>query len=306
MKKILINYKYANYWSKKLSHIKELEITSDIQNKEIEIIFGHSKDILISNFRFYKNLKWIQLLSAGVDEILDNSNKEIISKYIITTSKGIHGQSMYEYVLHGILSLKNGNIFEKKKFDNWIRTRRNLALKQNQNILILGLGNIGKFMAEKFSNMNMNVDALVTSVRKNKYINRFFNDLKKIPLHKYSIIISTLPLTNQTRHIINDNFFNLVSKDVIFINLGRGETVDDLSLFNALSKKNIGGAILDVFSEETQKNKNYFFCNLNNCLCSPHIAGYFYESHNLFIEKFEKLFELYCKDKLKSDINLHY
>ena len=93
-----------------------------------------------------------------------------------------------------------------------------------------------------------------------------------------------------------------MNKDSIFINLGRGNTVDETALFQKLKKKEIGGAILDVHYNEPIK-KNYSLKNLDNCLCSPHISGYFNGSHDLFISKFEKLFQLYSLKKLKSEVN---
>ena len=93
-----------------------------------------------------------------------------------------------------------------------------------------------------------------------------------------------------------------MNREAIFVNLGRGETVDEHALFLKLKKKEIGGAILDVHSNEPVK-KNFLFKNLDNCLCSPHISGYFNGSHDLFISKFEKLFQLYILKKLKSEVN---
>ena len=303
MKKILISGDLFKYWSMKLSHIKGLCFTDNFTDKDVEIIVGHENDILAFDLTVYRKLKWIQLLSAGIGCNLRN---KIFSKYIVTTSKGIHEQSMFEYILQGLLCLKNGSTFEKKKLKSWKRIRRNLVLESNQNILLLGAGNIGSYLAKQFSVLGMNVDALVTSLRKTKHINEVFSSIKKIRLSKYSIIVSTLPLTNKTKNIVNRFFFNSMSKNAIFINIGRGGTVDERSLYGALKKKKIGGAILDTFLLEPIKKKNFLFYNLDNCLCSPHVSGYFNGSYNLLLSKFEKLFRLYKVNKLKSEVNKDY
>ena len=300
MKKILILNKNFDYWKQKLSSIKDVRVTSNIFDKEIEIIFGHEEDILSINFRNYPKLKWIQVLSAGISNNLIKDKS--LSKFLITTSKGIHGQAMFEYVLQGLLVLKNDNIFNIKNFNNWNRIRRNLSLRPKQKILLLGLGNIGKYLAEKFSSLDFKIDAFATKSRKNRYIDNVYVSINEILLKQYSVIISTLPLTINTKKLINKNFLNLMNKEAIFINLGRGGTVDEIALSRKLKKKEIGGAILDVHSNEPIK-KNFLFKNLDNCLCSPHISGYFNGSHDLFISKFEKLFQLYLLKKLKSEVS---
>ena len=299
MKKILILSKNFYYWKKKLSFIKDFRITSNIFDKKIEIIFGHEKEILSINFKDYPKLKWIQILSAGISNNLIKD--KLSSKCLITTSKGIHGQAMFEHILQALLTLKNNKTFNTEYFKNWKRIRRNLILQANQKILLLGLGNIGKYLAKKFSGLDFKIDAFATKSKKNKYVDNIYVSLNEISLKKYSIIISTLPLSANTEKLINKNFLNLMNKESIFINLGRGGTVDEIALSKKLKKKEIGGAILDVHSNEPIK-KNFLFKNLDNCLCSPHISGYFNGSHDLFISKFKKLLELYRLKKLKSEV----
>jgi len=300
MKKMLILSKDFEYWKDKLSYLKDLEISKNIFDKKIEIIFGHEEDILPINFKNYPKLKWIQILSAGISNKLIKDKSTL--KPLITTSKGIHGQAMFEYVLQGLLVLKNKNTFSVKNFNNWNRIRRDLALRPKQKILLLGLGNIGKYLADKFYSLDFIIDAFATKSRKDKHIAEVYTSVNQILLTQYSVIISTLPLTINTKKLINKIFLNQMNREAIFVNLGRGETVDEHALFLKLKKKEIGGAILDVHSNEPVK-KNFLFKNLDNCLCSPHISGYFNGSHDLFISKFEKLFQLYILKKLKSEVN---
>lgn len=300
MKKILILGKQYNYWFKKLSHLDGLSFTDNIHDKCTEIMIGHEKEILSVDFKNYPKLKWIQLLSAGISESL--LKNDLQSKYLLTTSKGIHGQAMFEYILQGLLILKNSKTFDTKYLNNWYRIRRNLILQPKQTILLLGLGNIGEFLAKKFSSLDFIIDALVTKSRKNKNIRKIYTSLDNMFLEQYSIIISTLPLSKNTKSLVNKKFLDLMNKNSVFINLGRGDTVDEIALFKKLKMKKIGGAILDVHSNEPIK-KNYLFKNLDNCLCSPHVSGYFYGSHDLFISKFEKLLQSYSLNKLKSEVN---
>ena len=303
MKKILILGKQYKYWSKKLTHIKNLLITDDIYDLKVDILMGHQSDIMAHSYTSFTRLKWIQLLSAGTSV---KFRKRFSQKYIITTSKGIHGQSMFEYILHGLLTLDNKDLFKKKKFEKWQRTRRNLVLNDNQNILLLGAGNIGFFLAKQFSKIGMKVDVLVTSLRKIKHVDNVYTSIKKINLKKYSIIISTLPHTDKTKDFVDKNFLCSMSKNSKLISLGEGGVVNELALFNVLKKKKIRGAILDTYKKEPIE-KNFFLLNkLDNCLCSPHISGYFDGSHDLFINKFNELYKKYLSGNLKSEIYKGY
>ena len=81
-----------------------------------------------------------------------------------------------------------------------------------------------------------------------------------------------MPLTDETEKVFNKKVFNAMKKNSIFINVGRGGTVNEKDLLNALRKKKIFGAGLDVVEKEPIKS-NSPFLSMNNVMVTPHIAG---------------------------------
>ena len=89
-----------------------------------------------------------------------------------------------------------------------------------------------------------------------------------------------IPLTTQTRHIIETEAFARMKKGAVLINAARGGTVDEFALQAALTSGKISGAALDVFEEEPlTEERGAMFAGLSNVILTPHIAGVTDESN---------------------------
>ena len=121
---------------------------------------------------------------------------------------------------------------------------------------VLGTGKIGKVMADILAGFGMNVilydvypDKAWAEQKGYKYLPLidFFRQCDVLSLH--------CPLTDETKHIINDKSLELMKHDAVIINTGRGALIDTHALVNALKRRKIGGSALDVYEEESR----YFF-----------------------------------------------
>jgi phosphoglycerate dehydrogenase-like enzyme len=128
---------------------------------------------------------------------------------------------------------------------------------------------------------------LITCKRSNlddkyPYIDKVYgyNDIEKF-FNDSDIVISTLPLTDSTKDLIDIKLLKLLGKNGLFINIGRGATVVEKDLYNALVNYDIAGAALDVFWNEKDPNKadnkiypyTLPFHELDNVILSPHRAA---------------------------------
>lgn len=121
---------------------------------------------------------------------------------------------------------------------------------------ILGTGKIGRVMAEILAGFGMNIVLYDAYPDKDWAASNSFAYLPLIDFFKQSDVISLhCPLTNSTKHIINENSLKLIKHDAVIINTGRGALIDTHSLVRALKQGKIGGAALDVYEEES----SYFF-----------------------------------------------
>src|SRR5699024_2180320 len=110
-------------------------------------------------------------------------------------------------------------------------------------------------------------------------------------LEKADYVVSLVPFSAETKEIFNADAFIKMKESAIFINAGRGKTVDEEALYEALVKKEISAAGLDVFKQEPIR-KDHPLMTLDNVVCLPHIGS-------ASVKTREEMIKL-CFDNLKN------
>lgn len=215
----------------------------------------------------FKNLKYIQLTSAGYDRVpLNYITKNNIKIY---NAKGVYSIPMAEFVISSVLQIYKQNRFfnDNQKKHIWEKNRNLLELF-GKNVCILGCGNVGTECAKRFKAFECNVYGVDINIYQNKYFDEIINikSLNEI-LPKGDIVVLTLPLTSLTKHLFDKNKFNLMKENAILINISRGAIINTDDLINYSSKLN--AIILDVFEEEPL-NENSPLWNMSNVIITPH------------------------------------
>ena len=216
----------------------------------------------------FTNLRYIQLTSAGFDRVPMDFVKEHDIK--IYNARGVYSIPMAEYALYSVLALykKGSTFFENQKRHSWEKER---ILKElyGQTICIFGCGSVGSECAKRFEAMGCSVIGVDPFVRENKYFSRIFHTDDSIEALKQSdVVLVTLPLTDETRHMFNKRLFDAMKNESVLVNIARGALVDSDALIEALNNK-LYGAVLDVFEEEPLPESNPLW-NLKNVLITPH------------------------------------
>lgn len=123
---------------------------------------------------------------------------------------------------------------------------------------IIGTGKIGKVMAECLSGIGMKI-VMYDAYPDNDWAEKKgFTYIPLIELFQKSDVISLhCPLTDDTKHLVNEKSLSMMKNDAVIINTGRGALIDTHALVKALKKRTIGGAALDVYEEESR----YFFAD---------------------------------------------
>tara|TARA_S200000501_G_scaffold369143_1_gene408075 strand:+ start:809 stop:1789 length:981 start_codon:yes stop_codon:yes gene_type:complete len=258
-----------------------------IGSLDILVTYSISKE-LFSNAS--DKLKWIHIGAAGIEKSLFPSI--IKSRTVITNARGIHATPVSEFVLGIILYLsKKFKKCEKFKRDkNWTQweiASQTIQLK-GKTIGIIGYGKIGKAIAKKCINFDMKV--IATRRLQKKYEVKKTYELIPISeldylLENSDYIVIACPLTPMTKGLIGKKEINKLKPTAFLINIARGEIIIEKELINALEKKIISGAALDVFENEPLKKTSPFF-NLDNIFLSPHISGNFPEYQKAMITQF--------------------
>ncbi|MFC2017628.1 D-2-hydroxyacid dehydrogenase [Chloroflexota bacterium] len=219
-------------------------------------------------------LKWVQVMSAGVDGFLDN---EILqSPVIVTNMSGVNATPIGEFVLGLMLMFvkRAPSCFQLKQEKRW--KRFNPAVLHSKTVGIVGLGSIGQEVARLAKSFGMRVVAIRRSVKglaKAKYVDIMFHKEQLLQLLTESdFVVLSLPLTPETDRLIGEKELRAMKSTVYLINVSRGGIVDEEALIHALDEHWIAGAGLDVFANEPLPADSRLW-KLPNVILSPHVAG---------------------------------
>ncbi len=215
----------------------------------------------------FSNLRFIQLTSAGFDRVpMDYVKKNNIK---IHNARGVYSIPMAEFAVCGVLALyKQMRFFaEKQKEHKWEKHRGLLELS-GKTVVIVGCGSVGTECAKRFKAFGCQIIGVDLFPRKDEDYERI-EKLVELDqeLPSADVVVLTLPLTDETRHMMNRRRFELLKGNAVLVNIARGAVVDTEALVERLD--NIGGAVLDVFEEEPLDEKNSLW-NQENVILTPH------------------------------------
>ena len=274
-----LNKKFDVRYDEKLFE-DENEITRIIKDYD-GLIVRNKTQVNLNILKNALKLKFIGRLGVGLDNIDTGYCK---SKNInVQPATGMNADSVAEYVVSSSMSLiKKIPMFHNGTVKGeWPRTTIK-SFEINQKYLgIIGFGTIGKKVAEYSSKNGLKIlvyDPYVKEIN-NKEIDVKLSNLKEI-FEKSDIISIHLPLTDETKNIINKSSFSQMKKKPIIINTSRGGIINENDLIEAYNKNNISGFALDVFEKEPIESEFYKKIKLGmNCILTPHISGVTTESN---------------------------
>ncbi|MFC1533424.1 D-2-hydroxyacid dehydrogenase [Thermodesulfobacteriota bacterium] len=216
-------------------------------------------------------LQWIQSLISGVHFLLDIPS--LGKETLITSTSGIHGPQMSETAFLLMLALNRNLLLNIKNQANRTWDRWPTKLLFQKKVGILGVGMIGKEIARKCKAFGMTVYG-ITSVKRAIDCVDYPHGPDELThvMREVDYFISVLPSTPQTRNMIGAKELSVMKPTAFFINIGRGDTVDEDALAHALETGKIAGAGLDVFCHEPLHKESPLWA-MKNVIITPHIGG---------------------------------
>jgi len=263
----------------------EARFLEGLPDAEVVVIWPRPLDLSL-----VPRLKWIQLMSAGLDRFMGHPIME--SDIIITTASGIHATPIAEYVLASMLALSRRfrdiwRLQERKEWpeDCW-EVLRGEELR-GKTVGILGYGSIGREVGRLCQAFGMRVLATDraqetedrgyrppgTGDPKGMLLDSLFapSQLREM-LKECDFFIVAVPLTPETEGMVGREELKAMKESAYLVNISRGRVVDEEALVEALKEGWVGGAGLDVFTQEPLPPESELW-GLDNVILSPHVSA---------------------------------
>ena len=274
-----LNKKFDVNYDEKLCE-DEKEIIKIIRDYDGLIVRNKTQvnsDILKNAFK----LKFIGRLGVGLDNIDTEYCKN--NNIHVQPAIGMNADSVAEYVVSSSMSLiKKIPMFHNGTIKGeWPRTTINSTEIKQKNLGIIGFGTIGKKVAEYSLKNGLKILAYDPYIKElnDKEIDAKLSSLNEI-YEKSDIISIHLPLTDETKNMINKSSFSQMKNKPIIINTSRGSIINESDLIEAYHKNIISGFALDVFEKEPIESEFYNKIKPGmNCILTPHISGVTTESN---------------------------
>jgi phosphoglycerate dehydrogenase-like enzyme len=237
-------------------------------------------------------LRWVQFHFAGIDRYL---SQPLLEKddLLITTLSGAAMSQMAEYVLTMMLALgrKIPALGISQKKSEWPKDKYERFTPfelRGKTVGIVGYGSIGRQIARLLQPFGVTILAAKYNVRQtqdNGYMLDGLGDPQGDLVHRIypfqalasmfkecHFAVVTVPLTPQTRGLLNATVLNALKPGAYLVDISRGGVIDQAALLEALKSGKLAGAALDVFPEEPLPPNNPLW-QMPNVIITPHISG---------------------------------
>lgn len=224
-------------------------------------------------FEHLPGLRVVQSFSAGVDQLLPL----IPPGVVLCNAAGVHDASVSEWVVAVILSMRRRlpEFGELQRQAEWVRdlaepddfSNHPIDDLEGRTVLVLGYGSIGRALASRLAPFGARVVGVAQHARPDAVTPESLPRL----LPDADVVVDLLPLTPHTRKFVDAEFFSRMKPGAIFVNAGRGGTVDTDALLDALRSGRIRAA-LDVTDPEPLPAEHPLWKE-PHVLITPHIAG---------------------------------
>ncbi len=217
----------------------------------------------------FPRLRFLQLTSAGLDRVpLEALRARGVRVY---NARGVYSAPMAEFALAGVLALcKRLRFFTDRQRERRWEKRRDLWELGGRRVTVLGCGSVGTECARRFAAFGCPVTGVDLFPRQDPAYEavRPLEELDGL-LPETDVLVLTLPLTPETRGLLDARRLRLLKPGAILVNIARGPVADEAALIGALESGSLGGAVLDVFETEPLPADSPLWA-MENLILPPH------------------------------------
>ena len=241
------------------------------------------------------NLTCVGRLGVGLDNIDLNACEE--QNITVYPALGANSHSVAEYVICASMLLLRKAYFKKNEMiaGNWPRQESSGSEVYGKTLGLIGFGDIAQKTRDLALGLGIKTVAYDPYLDKDSNVWKETKNLDLDNLLSISDIISLhIPLSKETKNLIDKKKLRLIKNSSVIINAARGGVIDENQLAKLLKENKIGGAALDVFNEEpVNKECAKKFEGINNLILTPHIGGVTKESNERVSEMIAKKIDIH-------------
>lgn len=238
---------------------------------EAEVILAHRPPR--GQWARASRLRLLQMSGAGVDTLLPAP--DLLPGVRIANARGIHGAHMSEFALAMILAFEKRlpTWREHQQKREWVY--HGMGTLAGKTLGILGLGAIGREVARVGGALGMRVIGTQRTPKPVDGVESVLPPERTADVLRQSdFVVVLLPLTAETRGLLNADMLACLPRHAVLVNLARGGIVDEAALAGALRERRLRGAALDVFEREPLPAESPLW-DLPNAILTPHVSGWF-------------------------------
>jgi D-2-hydroxyacid dehydrogenase (NADP+) len=248
---------------------------------DIDVLISFAIELTDEFYRRAEGLQWVQCLATGVDHVLRCPSLK--AQTLLTSGRGIHGAPMRETIVFLMMGVARDarRLAEAQQAHRW--DRHYWSLFTGKTAVIVGVGVIGIATAKLLKAFEMRVIGVTRTPRAAEGFDEMMpTDRLKEAAGRADFLINILPATKDNLLLFDRAVFAAMKPSAYYISAGRGQTVDEPALIEALRDRHIAGAGLDVFQTEPLPPDSPFW-DLPNAFVLPHLGGYTSEYEDLIM-----------------------
>lgn len=254
-----------------------------------------------------KAAKWLQTTSSGIGEMVKKVGLDK-SDILITTARGVHSGPLAEWTFMALLMhFRKANFLQaEQRAHRWERYCDEEVA--GRTLLTIGAGDLARGVAVVGRALGMRIIAVTRSPEKRRAHAQVFDEIHGVPelrrlLPLADAVVATVPETAETIGMLDRSAIALMKNGCAFINIGRGSTIDEAGMVDALRSGKIGFAALDVATIEPLPAASPLW-DMPNVLICPHSASTVTTENIKITEIFCKNIDLYLSGRLSEMHNI--
>ena len=254
-------------------------LSAEYEDAEVLIVWGNAPEMLADAAQRLEKLRWIQSLAAGPDKVLSAGFKNVT----VTSGSGLHDRTVAEHALGLLLvAARRFHLMRDAQRDGrWpgelgglqpVQPEGDFRTLEGARVTLWGFGSIAQTLAPYLAMLGATVTGVARSAGERGGFPVHEEDALSELLPQTDVLVMVLPSSQSTKRALGRERLALLPPHAWLVNVGRGDTVDEGALVQALQEGQLAGAALDVFETEPLPQNSPLW-SLDNVFISPHAAG---------------------------------